>query len=392
MSPRPSGASIAFDFAAAGRILFGPGQLAQAGSIAKALGSRALVVTGRSMARAERLLALLDAAQVAAEPFGVEGEPTVQAVRHGADTARRAGCEIVIALGGGSAIDAGKAIAALAANDGDVLDYLEVIGPGRPLTQPPLPCIAIPTTAGTGSEVTRNAVLASPEHRAKASLRHQAMLPRAAIVDPDLTLSVPPEVTAATGLDALTQLIEAYLTRRANPLTDALCLDGIRRAAVALPAAVREGAHQEARQDMALAALFSGLALANAGLGAVHGLAGPLGGMFPAPHGALCAALVPHVLRANLTAATRLQDAALVTRLGTVAQLVTGNAAARAEDAAQWLRDLVSEFGIPTLRAYGVTAGHVPEIVERARRASSMQGNPVELTADELSRIVEDAR
>jgi alcohol dehydrogenase class IV len=392
MSPRLSGASMSFDFATAGRILFGRGQLAQAGSIARSLGSRALVVTGRSGARADRMLALLDAARVPSEQFGVDGEPTVEAVRRGADIARRAGCDVVIALGGGSAIDAGKAIAALAANDGDVLEYLEVIGQGRPLTHTPLPCVAIPTTGGTGSEVTRNAVLASPEHRMKASLRHPAMLPRTAIVDPDLTLSVPPDVTAASGLDALTQLIEAYLTRRANPLTDALCLDAIPRAAVALPTAVRDGGHREARDAMALAALFSGLALANAGLGAVHGLAGPLGGMFSAPHGALCAVLVPHVLRANLTAARRLEHLALCARLDTVAQLITGRTTARAEDGVQWLRDLVLECRIPTLRTYGITAGHVPEIVERARRASSMQGNPVELTTDELSRIVEDAR
>jgi alcohol dehydrogenase class IV len=383
---------ISFEFATAGRILFGGGRFEQAGRVAREFGTRALVVTGRSADRFDRLAPLLEAEGVTATRFIVAGEPTVEDVRAGASTARREGCTLVVAVGGGSAIDAGKAVAALAANDGDVLDYLEVIGRGRPVSGPPMPCVAIPTTGGTGSEVTRNAVLASPQHHVKVSLRHPGLLPRVAIVDPDLSMSVPAAVTAATGLDALTQLIEAYVTRGANPVTDALCLEGISRAARALPAAVRNGANRMAREAMALAALFSGIALANAGLGAVHGLAGPLGGTIGAPHGALCAVLVPHVVRVNLGAlAARQPGHPARARFDAIARLLTGRESADGAAAVEWLRHLVADAGLPPLRAYGLAARHVPEVVERARRASSMKGNPIELTTEELTTILEEA-
>ncbi len=216
-----------FAFATATRILFGEGMLAEAAPAARAMGRRALVVTGAS----QRHSIAMDAV-----PFAVPGEPSLARVREGTALAREAGCDVVIAMGGGSAIDAGKAIAALMTNPGDPLDYLEVIGRGRPLERPAAPFIAIPTTAGTGSEVTMNAVLASAEHRVKASLRSPRMLPRLAIVDPELTLDLPRAVTASTGLDALTQLIEPYVSVRANALTDLYCVEGIRRVAAALRA------------------------------------------------------------------------------------------------------------------------------------------------------------
>ena len=215
-------------------------------------------------------------------------------VRQGVELARREQCDLVIAFGGGSAIDAGKAIAALLANGGELTDYLEVIGKGQPLRHPSVPFIAVPTTAGTGSEVTRNAVLASAEHQVKVSMRSPLMLPRLAVVDPELTLELPPAVTASTGLDALTQLIEPYVSIRANPLTDGFCLEGLRRVSRSLRRAYHAGRDITAREDMSLASLLGGLALANAGLGVVHGFAAPVGGMFHAPHGAICAALLPH--------------------------------------------------------------------------------------------------
>jgi alcohol dehydrogenase class IV len=231
---------------------------------------------------------------ITGESFPIHGEPTVDLVRHGTRLARDTGCDLVIALGGGSAIDAGKAIAALLANGGDPLDYLEVVGQAKPLSRPSAPFIAIPTTAGTGSEVTRNAVLASPEDGVKASLRSPHMLPALAVVDPELTLDLPQALTASTGLDALTQLIEPYVSNRANPMTDLYCVEGLRVAASALRRAWRDGHDLAARTDMSFASLLGGLALANAGLGAVHGFAAPLGGMFDAPHGALCATLRLH--------------------------------------------------------------------------------------------------
>jgi len=260
---------------------------------------------------------------------------------------------------------------------------------GLPLQRRPLPCIAIPTTAGTGSEVTRNAVLASPEHGVKASLRHPWMLPEAALVDPELTLGLPPALTASTGLDALTQLIEPFLSLRANPLTDALCLEGLRRAAGALERAWSRGDDLDARTDMALASLFGGLALANAGLGAVHGLAAPLGGLAPIPHGAACAILLPGVLAANLRAGapgTPLRD-----RADQLARLLTGDGAARGEDGVAWVAALVARLGIPRLAHYGVTPVQLDLVAERALAASSMKANPVPLDRESLAGILAGA-
>src|SRR5664279_1027412 len=291
-----------FEFATAARILFGEGVVRAVGPAAAAMGRRTLLVTGVSRDRAAPLTALLEAAGVACAPFTVPGEPTVELVRAGAATARGEHCDLVIAMGGGSAIDAGKALAAMLANPGDPLDYLEVIGRGQPLAQASVPFIAIPTTAGTGTEVTRNAVLASPEHRVKASLRSPSMLPRLAVVDPELTYGLPAAITASTGLDALTQLIEPYVSVRANPMTDQFAIEGMRRAATALPRVWENGGDREARGEMAWASLLGGMALANAGLGAVHGFAAPLGGMWNAPHGAVCAALLPYAMEVNIRA------------------------------------------------------------------------------------------
>ncbi len=212
-----------FEFATATRIVFGEGTAATLPELARTFGARPLVVTGASAERAASLVSALSA-----ETFAVPGEPTVELVREGARRVQDAGCDVVISIGGGSAIDAGKAIAAIATNGGEPLEFLEVVGKGRALAVPPLPFIAVPTTAGTGSEVTRNAVLGSAEHGVKASLRSPLMLPRVALVDPELTYGLPPAVTAFTGLDALTQLIEPYVSARANPLVDAICVDGHR--------------------------------------------------------------------------------------------------------------------------------------------------------------------
>ncbi len=380
-----------FEFATAGRVIAGRGALAAAGAAARALGRRALIVTGRSPERGGALARHLAAAGVSSATFSVEGEPSTSTAADGVLVAIGEHCDLVVGIGGGSAIDAAKAIAALAANGGELFDYLEVIGRGQPLAAASWPMIAIPTTAGTGSEVTRNAVLASPEHQVKVSLRSASMLPRVAIVDPDLTRDLPAMLTATTGLDALTQLIEPYVSSRANPMVDALCVEGLRRAAVALPRACRDGEDLAARADMALAALWSGMALANAGLGAVHGLAGPIGGMFTAPHGGVCAALLPHVVAGNLDALRRAGDGRTVARFDAVARLLTGSPTASADDGVLWVSRLVEEFGVPSLRAYGVTPDRIADIIEPARRANSMKANPVELTAQQLTEILQRA-
>jgi len=382
----------AFEFATATRIIFGPGTLKQVGALAVGFGTRALVVTGRDQNRARPIIETLKAAGIAAQVFSVPGEPEVATIMSGAGEAKARSCDLVISFGGGSAIDAGKGISAMLTNPGELLDYLEIIGHGKALEKPSAPFIAIPTTAGTGSEVTRNAVLASPEHRLKVSLRSPLMLPRIALVDPELTYGLPPAITASTGMDALTQLIEPFVCSRANPMTDALCLEGIRRSARSLPGAFCDGQNLQARQDMSVASLFGGLALANAGLGAVHGFAGPLGGMFPAPHGALCAALLPHVMEANIDALRQRQpQAAALRRYNEVARLLVRDPKATPENGVQWVKQLVAKLQISPLASYGVRREHLPELVDKAAKASSMKPNPIVLSPEELTAILEQA-
>jgi alcohol dehydrogenase class IV len=378
-----------FEFATANNIIFGRGKLADLKKIAPAYGSRVLVVTSGSEARAEPLYQILDQTSIAYASLRVTAEPTIELARLGVEMAREFGAAFVIGFGGGAAVDAGKAIAALSTNPGDPLDYLEVIGRGMPLTNAPLPYIAIPTTAGTGSEVTRNAVLASAEHRVKVSLRSPLMLPRVALIDPELMVSLPPEVTASTGMDALTQVIEPFVSNTANPITDAFCRDAIARAARSLRRAYADGTDIAAREYMALAALFGGLALANAKLGAVHGFAAPIGGMFDAPHGAVCAALLGPVMRANIAALhSRMSDHPTLDRYKEVACLLTGNSDANAEDGAAWIEEITRDLAIPGLGAYGIAASDLEEIARKASQASSMKGNPIELTVGELVSVL----
>lgn len=380
------------DLALPSRIRFGPGTLPEVAAAARSLGRHALVVTGRDPARAGRLMELLRGAELAVTTCPIAHEPTTDDLPQAVAAARAAGCDLVIGFGGGAALDAAKAIAALLVNDGDLFDYLEVVGRAQPLARPALPCIAIPTTAGTGSEVTRNAVLASPQHRVKVSLRSPHMLPRLALVDPELTYSLPPALTAATGLDALTQLIEPWLSSKANPFTDALCVEALPRAARALPRAVDNGAGPAARSDMALASLYGGLALANAGLGAVHGFAGPIGGMFPAPHGAVCAAILPHALEVNLRALrTRAPQHAALARFDQLGRLLTGSPHAGANDVIRWTRELIAALQIPRLSTYGITAADTLALVTAAQNASSMKANPILLTVEELTTILSGA-
>lgn len=381
-----------FEFATATRIIFGQGTARQLGSLAAGLGKRAMVVAGRSQERVAPALASLAAADIAFTPFSVTAEPSIDTVRQGTGLARAQGCDLVIACGGGSAIDTGKAIAALLTNEGDPLDYLEVIGWRQAISKRSAPFIALPTTAGTGSEVTRNAVLASPEHQVKVSLRSPLMLPAVAVVDPELARTVPPGIAATSGLDALTQVIEPYVSWKANPLTDAICIQGIRRAARSLQRACRNPNDSAAREDMALASLYGGLALANAGLGAVHGFAGPFGGMFGGPHGGICAALLPHVSAVNVRAMqTREPDNPALRRYQVIATVLTGELEAKAEEGAAWLAGLCQELNIPPLQTYGLTPDRYLDLIEKARKASSTKGNPIVLTDEELVEILERA-
>jgi alcohol dehydrogenase class IV len=378
-----------FEFATAARVRFGPGTAAEVPEIVRGLSSkRVLLVTGRSRHRAEPLREGLKAVSREFAELAVTGEPTLELVRAGAQQAIANKCEAVVAFGGGSAIDAAKAVAALATNRGDPRDYVEVIGRGRVLEQPSLPVVAVPTTAGTGSEVTRNAVLLSRQDRVKVSLRSPFLLPTVAVVDPDLLESAPREVLLASGLDALSQLIEPFISGRANPLTDTLAREGIRRSARALKRAVLEGPDPAAREDLALASLMGGLCLANAGLGAVHGFAAPAGGMLEAPHGAICAALLAPVVAINLRALqTRAAAHPALPRFQEIARLLTEQPQAEAPAGVTWLADLRRDLGVQGLGRYGLEASKIPALVEASKRASSMKGNPIELTDDELGEI-----
>jgi alcohol dehydrogenase class IV len=383
---------MGFEFATARRIIFGSGSSEEFGTLLTEFGKRALVVRGSDPARTRSLLPGIEAAKIDYSCFEVRGEPTVEQVAEGVSQARREEAKLVIGIGGGSVIDSAKAIAGLATNSGAILDYLEVIGKGKQLAVPGLPCIAIPTTSGTGAEVTRNSVLASPEHKVKVSLRSPYLLPSLAIVDPKLTLDLPPSVTASTGLDALTQVIEPYVSIRANPVTDGFCIEGMRRVGRSLKRAFEQGQELQAREDMALASLFGGLSLANAGLGAVHGFAAPIGGMFHAPHGAVCAALLPRVMEVNLRALReRLPDGEALRRYEVVAVILTGTEKATAADGTHWISELCKALQIPGLRTYGISEGDISELVEKAAKASSMKANPILLTRDELTEALQAA-
>jgi alcohol dehydrogenase class IV len=378
-----------FEFATARCIVFGPGRLQELPGLATSLGRRPALVTGADSGRAAPVSAILVDHGAPPAVFSIAGEPTTDDVMHITEQARSLGCDFIVAFGGGSAIDAGKAVAALLTNRRDLMDYLEVIGRGEPLENDPAPCIAIPTTAGTGAEVTRNAVLLSPEHRVKVSMRHPKMLPAVALVDPELTCSMPPDVTAATGLDAFTQLLEAFVSIKANPLTDALCREGLGQVARSLQAAFEDGTNLEARTGMALGSLFGGLALANAGLGAVHGFAGPLGGMFSAPHGMVCAALLPAVCQANIMALReREPEHPALDKYLEVIRIVTGNPDADFAGGVNWIEETCIRLNVPGLETFGVREAHFPDLIARARKASSMKGNPIALTDPELESIL----
>jgi len=378
-----------FTFQTPGKIIFGRNTAGQLPEHIAAYGRAPLVVTGATPDRHQALLAALRQAGLTVTVFPVAGEPAVETAVAGARLTREAGCDVVVGIGGGGALDTAKAVAALATNTADIFTYLEVVGQGRPLTERPLPCIAVPTTAGTGAEATANAVLTVCKERVKVSLRSAMMLPDVALVDPLLSATMPPAVTAATGLDALTQLLESFVSGKANPMTDALCREGLPRAARGLTRAYADGSDLQAREDMALASLFGGMALANAKLGAVHGFAAPLGGLFGAPHGDICASLLPFVTAANIKALRdRAPKAPALTAYAEAARLLTGSPEATPEDGSNWLAATCRALHAPSLGTLGLTLADIPLVVEKAAKASSMRGNPVELSSEELAAIL----
>ncbi|MCL1838204.1 MAG: iron-containing alcohol dehydrogenase [Propionibacteriaceae bacterium] len=372
-----------FSFVTAGRIVFGTGKVQELPSWVGAYGSRPFVITGSTPARYQQVIDLLPAAGV----FGVGNEPKIENIRDGVAAAGEYGADVVVGLGGGAAMDSAKMIAALLTNGGDPLDYAEVIGAGKVLSVDALPVIAVPTTSGTGSEVTANGVLTSGEHGLKVSLRSPTMLPKVALVDPELTLSVPPQVSAFSGLDALVQCIEPYVSVKANPITDGLAQIAIQRAALGLRAAFFDGADLQARTHMSMVSLLSGMCLANAGLGGAHGLAGVIGGATGAPHGAITASVMVAVCEANVAAAKAGRGAAdVVERYAQVGQWLCGEQSAQAGIA--WFGETASLLGVPGLAALGVSEDQIPALALGATKASSSKGNPVQFSAAEFEAII----
>ena len=378
-----------FQFSTAPKIIFGPGSAQSIPEHASRLGSRICLVSGRTPDRIKWLQNALETQGLYTFSLSVTKEPDTDLITEYAEEARKKECNLVIAVGGGSVLDAGKALAALITNKKNLYDYLEVVGKGMPLENKPAQLIAVPTTSGTGSEVTSNAVLLSKKHDIKISLRSTDMIPDLAVIDPELTLSMPATVTANTGLDALTQLMEAFVSKFVSPITAPLCREGITHAVSGLRPAVLDGQNLEARSSMSLASLLSGIALANAGLGAVHGFAAPLGGQFKAPHGAVCAALLPHVMEINLQALFKRDpqntSIAAYTEIGSI---LTGNNKASAYDGVKWIKGLCAELNISTLSEMGITTKDFPELATKAAQASSMKGNPITLTHEELMEIL----
>jgi alcohol dehydrogenase class IV len=378
-----------FEFATSTQIIFGRGSIQKISNILPELGSSCLVITGKHFSERNPVLNILDRSNVNYRLFTVSGEPTDTVIHLGVAQAIEQKTDFILAMGGGSVLDAGKAIGMLLTNNGEVLDYIEVVGRGKKISKPSTPVIAIPTTAGTGSEVTKNAVITLVNEKIKASLRSPLMVPRVAIVDPELLISLPPESTAFTGMDALTQVIEPYLSKKANLLIDSLCLPAIRMGYKSLLDCYHHPEDIEAREKMAYVSLVGGIALANAGLGAVHGFAAAIGGMFPIAHGAICACLLPAVIEGNYKAISGRDpgNSALI-KYHILAETLPENKGGTVAGLFDCLYKLHDDLHIPKITELGFDTLRISDVVEKASVASSMKANPIQLMDNEIEEML----
>ena len=379
------------------RIEFGSGALAKLPAMARGYGTHALLVTGagslKNSAVWPAVTAGLAAQGIRWLHLSIPGEPSPQMVDEAVRAFRSEPVDVVVGIGGGSALDAAKAIAGLLKSGNSVMDHLEGVGPELPYAGPATPFIAVPTTAGTGSEATKNAVLSvQGAHGFKKSFRDEKLVAEVALVDPDLLATCPPAVIAANGMDAFTQLLESYVSSRAAPLTDSLAWGGMKAARDGLLALYRDAGNAEAREQMAYAALVSGITLAPVGQGSVHGLAAPLGAFFPIPHGVACGTLVATATRVNIEALrARVPSHPALAKYALVGQLLSKQGqmdqpaahAALIDTLERWTRAL----GLPTLSHYGVTPSDIPRIVANSR-GSSMKTNPISLDDAEIASIL----
>jgi alcohol dehydrogenase class IV len=381
-----------FDFSTASKIIFGSGMFNSIGEIIERFGKNTLIISGAPHYILTKLKELLDEKSIAYSIYFAAGEPTINSIQDTLSAIGQTTFNSIMGIGGGSALDTAKATAAMLANPGELTEYLEVIGQKKPLTFPTLPLIAIPTTAGTGSEVTKNAVIGITTHKMKVSLRNDFLLPKISLIDPELTLSLPKQITATTGLDALTQLIEAYTCLNPSPIIDPICIEGIRRISRSFINAYDCGDDLLAREDMSLASLFSGMALANVKLGVVHGLAGVIGGIINAPHGAICASLLSNAMSANISAIqNRMPRHPVLERYTKVGRFLTHDPSATSEDAIQWVKNFCRHAKIQHLSSLGLAESDFDDIIARAQQSSSMKGNSIILFDDELRTILQDS-
>ncbi len=378
---------MTFEFSTATKIVFGRGTLSKLPALCAPLGEKFLIVAGGAIKKTDAVDSLAeDLKRAGAACFIVPcapGEPTVESVDAAVLAGKQAGVDAVIGIGGGSALDTAKAAAGVLPNGGSVREYLEGVG-NRKMETAPLPFIAVPATAGTGTEVTKNAVVMSRTEQFKKSMRDDRMLARIALVDPELTISVPRDITAASGMDAICQLIESFTAKQANDFCDAMALYHTPRALSALRRAFDDGGDIDARETMALASMVSGMCLANAGLGAAHGIGAGLGALLGTRHGVACGMLLPHVIRYNLSHGCF--------KYAALGRAITGKALPNDRDAALAAADAVAELcaylGLPSrLGELGVTTDIVPELA-KASMGSSMSKNPVEIPLEECEALI----
>ncbi len=378
---------MGFEFSTAQKIVFGRGALSKLPALCLPLGRRFFIVAGGSVTRTGAVDTLAEGLRHGGAECRVyacvSGEPTVKSVDEAVGAAKQADADAVIGIGGGSALDTAKAAAAVIPNGGSVRDYLEGVG-DRKLDIDPLPFIAVPATAGTGTEVTKNAVVMSREEQFKKSIRDDRMLTRIALVDPELTVSVPKDITAASGMDAVCQLIESYTAKKANPFCDAMALYHAPRALAALRRAYDDGNDMDARETMALASMASGMCLANAGLGAAHGIGAGLGALLGVRHGVACGMLLPHVMRYNISRGC--------VKYAAMGRAITGQALPDEKEAALAAADAVEALcaylNLPArLGELGVTHQTISELA-KASMGSSMSKNPVDISLEQCEALI----
>lgn len=364
---------------------FGWGAVERVGEEAARIGRRALLVTGRSaMKRSggeERVRGLLSAAGVDVVLFDqVESDPSATTVDRGAQVARREACELVIGLGGGSPMDAARAIAAMAVLDGSILDYVR----GKPIDRLGLPLMNIATTAGTASEITPVAVILDEERELKVGVKSPDWFARVAITDPEFTLTMPPELTAVTGLDALTHAVESYLSTGSTPPSEALALRAVELIGANLRSAFADGGDRAAREGMALGSMTAGMAFANSGLGLVHGLVHPIGARMGLPHGMVCGRLLPHVMRYN--------QPAVEEKLAAVGRALTGKERAGPEDAVAGVESLLGDLNVPNgLSDLGIPSDQIASLAKDGLLAGAVRTNPRPVSEQDARALLEGA-